>query len=108
MVSCGRLPIYTGMLKSTLTTRGRRQEHHRHFAHQRILRGSSETSFLPVDPTLANESCPQVQHVVPEVTIPPEVTPENVTTYIVDSGGISWYCTSIFSAQPGSLVLAGP
>ncbi|KAI0052701.1 mitochondrial Rho GTPase [Auriscalpium vulgare] len=28
----------------------------------------------------------QVQHVVPEVTIPPEVTPENVTTYIVDSG----------------------
>lgn len=28
-----------------------------------------------------------VQHIVPEVTIPPEVTPENVTTYIVDSGG---------------------
>lgn len=27
-----------------------------------------------------------VQHVVPEVTISPEVTPENVTTYIVDSG----------------------
>ncbi|KAH0586262.1 ERMES complex Ca(2+)-binding regulatory GTPase gem1 [Termitomyces sp. 'cryptogamus'] len=27
-----------------------------------------------------------VQHVVPEVTIPPEVTPENVTTYIVDTG----------------------
>lgn len=26
-----------------------------------------------------------VQHVVPEVTIPPEVTPENVTTCIVDS-----------------------
>jgi len=26
-----------------------------------------------------------VQSVVPEVTIPPEVTPENVTTYIVDS-----------------------
>lgn len=31
----------------------------------------------------------QVQHVVPEVTIPPEVTPENVTTYIVDSGSTS-------------------
>jgi hypothetical protein len=31
----------------------------------------------------------QVQHIVPEVTIPPEVTPENVTTYIVDSGGMS-------------------
>ncbi|KIP10221.1 hypothetical protein PHLGIDRAFT_85427 [Phlebiopsis gigantea 11061_1 CR5-6] len=29
---------------------------------------------------------PHVQHVVPEVTIPPEVTPENVTTYIVDTG----------------------
>lgn len=25
---------------------------------------------------------------MPEVTIPPEVTPENVTTYIVDSGGL--------------------
>ena len=34
-------------------------------------------------------SLPQVQHVVPEVTISPEVTPENVTTYIVDSGGRS-------------------
>jgi len=30
---------------------------------------------------------PQVQHIVPEVTIPPDVTPEKVTTYIVDSGG---------------------
>ena len=29
----------------------------------------------------------QVQHVVPEVTIPPEVTPGDVTTYVVDSGG---------------------
>ncbi|KAI0036512.1 EF hand associated-domain-containing protein [Vararia minispora EC-137] len=29
---------------------------------------------------------PHVQHIVPEVTIPPEVTPEKVTTYIVDSG----------------------
>lgn len=29
----------------------------------------------------------QVQHVVPEVTISPEFTSENVTTYIVDSGG---------------------
>lgn len=33
------------------------------------------------------DSILQVQHVVPEVTIPPEVTPQNVTTYIVDSGG---------------------
>jgi hypothetical protein len=30
---------------------------------------------------------PQVQHVVPEVTISPEFTSENVSTYIVDSGG---------------------
>ncbi|KAF8478062.1 P-loop containing nucleoside triphosphate hydrolase protein [Russula ochroleuca] len=29
---------------------------------------------------------PHVQHVVPEVTISPEFTSENVTTYIVDSG----------------------
>ncbi|KAG4107400.1 mitochondrial Rho GTPase [Neocallimastix lanati (nom. inval.)] len=28
---------------------------------------------------------PNVQHVIPEITIPPEVTPENVVTYIVDS-----------------------
>lgn len=28
---------------------------------------------------------PNIQHVVPEVTIPPEVTGDNVTTYIVDS-----------------------
>ncbi|KAL0084779.1 EF hand associated-domain-containing protein [Phycomyces blakesleeanus] len=28
---------------------------------------------------------PNVQHVVPEVTIPPEVTPENVTMHIMDS-----------------------
>lgn len=40
----------------------------------------------------------QVQHIVPEVTIPPEVTPENVTTYIVDSG-----CTSQFTPLWGGL-----
>lgn len=34
----------------------------------------------------------QVQHVVPEVTIPPEVTPESVTTYIVDSGSMQATC----------------
>ncbi|ORX81805.1 mitochondrial Rho 1 [Basidiobolus meristosporus CBS 931.73] len=28
---------------------------------------------------------PNIQHVVPAVTIPPEITPENVTTHIVDS-----------------------
>ncbi|KAF8964349.1 EF hand associated-domain-containing protein [Flammula alnicola] len=39
------------------------------------------------EPELSNPiSLTQVQHIVPEVTIPPEVTPENVTTYIVDSG----------------------
>ena len=36
----------------------------------------------------------QVQHVVPEVMIPPEVTPENVTTYIVDTG-----CASVSLAR---------
>jgi hypothetical protein len=48
--------------------------------------------------TLYLSSLPQVQHVVPEVTISPEVTPENVTTYIVDSGGkssdqVTSFCT---------------
>ena len=44
-------------------------------------------------PVLCSENTPnfisdlQVQHVVPEVTISPEFTSENVTTYIVDSGG---------------------
>ncbi|KAG8745965.1 ERMES complex Ca(2+)-binding regulatory GTPase gem1 [Ceratobasidium sp. 414] len=36
---------------------------------------------------IKEEYVDNVQHVVPEVTIPPEVTPENVTTYIVDSSG---------------------
>jgi hypothetical protein len=44
-------------------------------------------------PVLCSENTPnsvsdsQVQHVVPEVTISPEFTSENVSTYIVDSGG---------------------
>lgn len=29
----------------------------------------------------------KVQHLIPEVTIPPEVTPENVTMHIMDSSG---------------------
>ena len=41
-----------------------------------------------------------MQHVVPEVTIPPEVTPENVTTYIVDTG-----CTSLPELRTYSCVL---
>lgn len=32
--------------------------------------------------------CAQIQHVVPEVTIPPEWTREKVTTRIVDSSGV--------------------
>ncbi|KAH9980350.1 mitochondrial Rho GTPase [Lactifluus volemus] len=35
---------------------------------------------------IKEEFVSHVQHVVPEVTISPEVTSENVTTYIVDSG----------------------
>ena len=33
----------------------------------------------------------QVQHVVPEITIPPEVTAANVTMYIVDTGCMLLY-----------------
>lgn len=40
-----------------------------------VIAGRSTVSMLTL----------QVQHVVPEVTIPPEVTPENVTTSIVDT-----------------------
>lgn len=32
---------------------------------------------------------------MPEVTIPPEVTPENVTTYIVDTGS-TWHTRGYF------------
>ena len=48
----------------------------------------------------------QVQHIVPEVTIPPEVTPENVTTYIVDSScthrySSFWDCPpNVFTGDP--------
>lgn len=61
-----------------------RQEHHHHFSHKGSLR-CTRTFQLPWP--RASAYLLQVQHVVPEVTIPPEVTPENVTTYIVDSGG---------------------
>ena len=64
--------------------RRRRKEHHHHVSHQGGLRRTC-TSSVPALPSSAHPF--QVQHVVPEVTIPPEVTPENVTTYIVDSGG---------------------
>lgn len=50
-------------------------------AHVRVRCRSSEARYTNSNVTT------QVQHIVPEVTIPPEVTPENVTTYIVDSGG---------------------
>ncbi|KIM43100.1 hypothetical protein M413DRAFT_443915 [Hebeloma cylindrosporum] len=43
-----------------------------------------------------------VQHIVPEVTIPPEVTPENVTTYIVDSGGPPCHLCFYSIDNPGS------
>jgi len=44
---------------------------------------------------------------VPEVTIPPEVTPENVTTYIVDTGGEQIRWNLIFRAQR-QIFSAGP
>ena len=74
--------------------RGCRKEYHRHVPHQGILRAACASApkarFFPGHLTPRARSNPvlpaQVQHIVPEVTIPPEVTPENVTTYIVDSG----------------------
>ena len=83
-----------------LAPRGCREEHHSHLAHQGILRSACTSVYLTrAHSTLTWRGRPpqfsrsvlhppavQVQHIVPEVTIPPEVTPENVTTYIVDSG----------------------
>ncbi|EMD39551.1 hypothetical protein CERSUDRAFT_111868 [Gelatoporia subvermispora B] len=52
-----------------------------------LLVGDEAVGKSTIVTSLIKESfVPHVQHVVPEVTIPPEVTPENVTTYIVDSG----------------------
>ncbi|KAL4080906.1 P-loop containing nucleoside triphosphate hydrolase protein [Scleroderma citrinum] len=52
-----------------------------------LLVGDDGVGKSTIITSLIKESfVPHVQHVVPEVTIPPEVTPENVTTYIVDSG----------------------
>lgn len=50
----------------------------------------------------------KVQHIVPEVTIPPEVTPENVTTYIVDSGGMRPCRTRQSGSTECETHLAGP
>ncbi|KAH8104714.1 mitochondrial Rho 1 [Cristinia sonorae] len=52
-----------------------------------LLVGDEGVGKSTIVTSLIKESfVPHVQHIVPEVTIPPEVTPENVTTYIVDSG----------------------
>ncbi|KAL9711007.1 ERMES complex Ca(2+)-binding regulatory GTPase gem1 [Leucoagaricus gongylophorus] len=52
-----------------------------------LLVGDEGVGKSTVITSLIKESfVAHVQHIVPEVTIPPEVTPENVTTYIVDSG----------------------
>lgn len=55
-----------------------------------LLVGDEGVGKSTIVTSLIKESfVPHVQHVVPEVTIPPEVTPEKVTTYIVDSGTTS-------------------
>ncbi|KAF8580114.1 mitochondrial Rho GTPase [Ramaria rubella] len=51
-----------------------------------VLVGDEGVGKSTIITSLIKESyVAHVQHVVPEVTIPPEVTPENVTTYIVDT-----------------------
>lgn len=66
--------------------RGCRQEHDRHVVHQGGVCTTRKSSLHSYSSPLDRVCSSQVQHVVPEVTIPPEVTPENVTTYIVDTG----------------------
>ncbi|KAH9936174.1 mitochondrial Rho 1 [Fomitopsis serialis] len=52
-----------------------------------LLVGDEAVGKSTIVTSLIKESfVAHVQRIVPEVTIPPEVTPENVTTYIVDSG----------------------
>ncbi|KAI9636558.1 P-loop containing nucleoside triphosphate hydrolase protein [Dioszegia hungarica] len=51
-----------------------------------VLVGDDGVGKSSIITSLIKESfVPNVQHVVPEVTIPPEVTPENITTSIVDT-----------------------
>lgn len=64
--------------------RGCREEYHCDFSDKRVVRGPRTCIHCDLFQISQQQ---QVQHIVPEVTIPPEVTPENVTTYIVDSGG---------------------
>lgn len=67
--------------------RGCREEHHRYFTYKGVVCGTCELFIDCYIHGISQKYRPlKVQHVVPEVTIPPEVTPENVTTYIVDSG----------------------
>ena len=58
---------------------------------------------VPRDTCHAPRFSSQVQHVVPEVTIPPEVTPENVTTSIVDTS-----CAYLASYNRAFLTPANP
>lgn len=52
-----------------------------------VLIGDEGVGKSTIITSLIKESfIPNVQHIVPEVTIPPETTPENITTYIVDTG----------------------
>jgi len=51
-----------------------------------LLVGDDKVGKSSIVTSLIKDSfIPNVQHVIPEVTIPPEVTPENIVTYIVDS-----------------------
>ncbi|KAF9978524.1 ERMES complex Ca(2+)-binding regulatory GTPase gem1 [Actinomortierella ambigua] len=51
-----------------------------------LLLGDEGVGKSTLITTLIKESfVANVQHVIPEVTIPPEVTPDNITTHIVDS-----------------------
>lgn len=67
-----------------------RKEHNYHLFNQRVVCCACACAafrYYQSQSELTGGLILQVQHIVPEVTIPPEVTPENVTTYIVDTGG---------------------
>ena len=65
--------------------RGRGEKHHRHLSHQGVFCHTCKLILHVAIPS--QPQCIQVQHIVLEVTILPEVTLENATTYIIDSRG---------------------
>jgi Ras family protein T1 len=82
----GKSTIITSLIKEFYVPNVRRSHFRTYHSRRRRLIGAVRSARV------------QVQHVVPEVMIPPEVTPENVTTFIIDTG-----CASASLVRPDGL-----